>query len=34
MTDAVDDFIERWRPSSGSEMANFQSLFLRLGHLQ
>lgn len=25
MTDPVEEFIERWRPSSGSEMANFQS---------
>jgi len=25
MTDRVDEFIERWRPSGGSEMANFQS---------
>jgi hypothetical protein len=25
MSDPVDEFIDRWRPSGGSEMANFQS---------
>ncbi len=33
MIDQVDEFIARWRPSSGSEMANFQSFASELTQL-
>jgi len=33
MNDAVDDFITRWKPSGGNEIANFQSFAAELTQL-
>jgi hypothetical protein len=33
MADAVEDFITRWKPSGGNEIANFQRFAVALNYL-